>query len=66
LQAQLTAIVGESRHLESGLPKPQTVSNVDTEEMDWAIELRQILVSRLEGVISALGIDPSKLGRHGT
>jgi hypothetical protein len=31
--------------LESGLLQPQTVGNVDTEEMDWGSELRQILVS---------------------
>ncbi len=29
--------------------QPQTVGNVDTEEIDWDSELRQILVSRITG-----------------
>jgi hypothetical protein len=34
---------GRISPLESGFLQPQTVGNVDTEEMDWGSELRQIL-----------------------
>jgi hypothetical protein len=33
---------GRISPLESGLPQPQTVGNVDTEEVDWGGDLRQV------------------------
>ncbi len=49
LAGPLNGYCGRISPLESGLLHPQTVGNVDTEEMDWGSELRQILVSRQIG-----------------
>jgi len=51
LASPLNGYCGRISPLESGLVQPQTLGNLDTEEMDWSSELLQILVSSIKGEV---------------